>query len=160
MLAYVFWHRPRADVEPAVYEAAQRGFHRALAMESACFRLAAFPFDDGRPGYEDWYLVADWAGLGELNESAVDADRLPGHDRVAEMATDGWGAVYALARGDATIPAGAEWLEKPRGEPSDEFIAALPSQTVWRRQLVLGPAPEFCAATAPAAGREAVWRQA
>jgi hypothetical protein len=144
MLAYVFWHRPDAGADAAAYEEAQRGFHASLQVPSASFRLAGLPFARGKSGYEDWYLVRDWRGLGELNEAAVDAARSPHHDRAAAMASAGWGAVYSLVRGEATIPRGAEWLDKPRGEPSEDFIAALPHEAVWRRQLVLGPAPEFC----------------
>ena len=53
MLAYLFWHRPREDAEPAAYEEAQRRFHERLEVPSACFRLAALPFGSGG-GYEDW----------------------------------------------------------------------------------------------------------
>ena len=31
MLAYVFWHRPGGDAEPAAYEARLTAFHTALA---------------------------------------------------------------------------------------------------------------------------------
>jgi hypothetical protein len=71
-LAYVFWHRPREDVDPAGYEDSLRAFHATLDLPSASFRLEALPFDE-RGGYEDWYLVEDWARLGELNAAAVDA---------------------------------------------------------------------------------------
>lgn len=165
MLAYVFWHRPRAGLAAAEYEAAQRSFHAALETPSACFRLTTLPFTDGlervgdAPGdrYEDWYLVEDWAGLGRLNEAAVDAVRRADHDRAAAKAAAGWGAVYALQRGPAEIPAGAEWRDKPAGTSAAEFVDSLPSGPVWRRQLVLGPAPEFCVTCAPSPDRAPVW---
>jgi hypothetical protein len=153
MLAYVFWHRPKVDVEIVEYEAAQREFHAALPGTSACLRIAALPFGDGRRGYEDWYLVDDWSALGELNATAVDDVRGKGHDRAASLAGAGWGAIYELIRGAERIPEGVEWLEKPRGEPSDEFVAPLSHESVWRRQLALGPGPEFCGAVAAASTR-------
>ncbi len=156
MLAFVFWHRPKASVDRGEYEAAQAEFHRALGIGSACFRLDALPFDHG-DGYEDWYLVEDWTGLGRLNEAAVDAGRRGDHDHAAAMSDQGWGAVYALQRGAAEIPAGVEWRAKPRGEPTAELIEGLDAAAVWRRQLVLGPAPELCLARAASSGREAVW---
>jgi hypothetical protein len=156
MLAYVFWHRPRRDVDVAVYEEAQRSFHESLEATSACFRLAELPFA-ARPGYEDWYLVEDWNGLGELSDAAIDAIRRPAHDRAASMAADGWGGVYAAVRGPAAIPDGAVWFEKPPGEPSQEFVASLDHPTVWRRQLVLSPAPEFCGAVPALDTRVRIW---
>lgn len=155
MLAYVFWHQPKEEVDPAEYEAAQRAFHVSLEVTSACFRLDRLPFDAGA-GYEDWYLVGDWDGLGQLNEVAVDAVHRGAHDRAAAPAADGWGAVYALECGPAEIPAGTEWRDKPRGEPAAELLDRLGAAAAWRRQLVLGPAPEFCLATPPRAGRESI----
>jgi hypothetical protein len=144
LLAYLFWHRPRPGVEREEYEQAQRQFQALLEGEAACFRLEALPFDDG-PGYEDWYLVEDWQALGELNAAAVDARRKGGHDRAAAMAADGWGGIYASIHGPASIPAQARWAHKPRGESTADFLAEIRDDTpVWQRQLVLGPAPEFC----------------
>lgn len=156
MLAYLFWHRPREDAEPAAYEEAQRRFHERLGVPSACFRLVELPFDSGG-GYEDWYLVEDWRRLGVLNEAAIDATRGPSHDRAASMTAVGWGGLYAHLRGAAEIPAGVEWVDKPLGEPSGEFVEALPEGAVWRRQLVLGPAPEFCLAAAQSPDRVRIW---
>lgn len=143
MLAYLFWHRPKADVDATSYEDAQRTFHAAIKVPSASFKIGQLPFANGG-GYEDWYLVEDWADIGELNDAAVDAVRASSHNRAATLAADGWGGIYLLQRGASQIPDGVEWFDKPRGEPSDGFIAALPHTSVWRRQLVLGPAPEFC----------------
>lgn len=160
-LAYVFWHRPRAGVDRAEYEGAQRAFHERLAqVESACFRLTELPFaaehaPAGSDGYEDWYLVEDWAALGELNAAAVDARHRDSHDRAAALVGGGWAGVYGLVRGAAEIPAEASWMDKPPGEPSEEFVANLPAVAVWRRQMVLGPAPEFCLA-APEVNRQRV----
>ncbi|HET7122245.1 MAG TPA: hypothetical protein VFI17_13460 [Solirubrobacterales bacterium] len=144
MLAYLFWHRPRPNAEAAEYEEAQRRFHQRLELESACFRLDRLPFDDG-PGYEDWYLVEDWQGLGKLNEAAVDAHRKGDHDRAAAMAGAGWGGIYAHVSGEVEIPARARWLRKPRGQSLATLLAEIPAETpVWQRQMVLGPAPELC----------------
>lgn len=147
MLAYLFWHRPRPGVEQEEYEEAQRRFHRLIEVDSACFRLERLPFGD-EPGYEDWYLVDDWAALGELNATAVDSHHRPGHDRAAALAGEGWGGVYVCVRGEPTIPSAARWLGKPRGEASGEFLAGFADDlVVWQRQMVLGPAPEFCVAS-------------
>lgn len=155
MLAYLFWHRPRAGADAAAYVEAQRAFHDSLEVESASFELAELPFDSG-PGYEDWYLVDDWDRLGTLNESAVDARRRASHDRVAAMAGEGWGGVYSLLRGSAAIPGGVEWLGKRPGEPHEELVDSLPEGALWQRQMVLGPAPEFGLATASPDGRRRV----
>jgi hypothetical protein len=152
VLAYVFWHRPAAAADVTAYEAAQRPFHAAIEVPSASFRIERLPFGDGS-GYEDWYLVEDWAGLGKLNESAVDNARRDQHDHAASNAAAAWGSVYELVRGTAEIPAGVEWLDKPRNEPSADFIASLPHTSIWRRQLVLGPAPEFCGAGGASSAR-------
>lgn len=143
MLAYLFWHRPVEDVDVAVYEDTQRAFHAELGIESACFRVDRLPFSE-RDGYEDWYLVEDWGALGELNGRAVDSQRRGAHDQAAALTHAGWGGLYELVRGEPAIPGGVEWLDKPLGEPSEGFISSLPHPAVWRRQLVLGPAPEFC----------------
>src|SRR4029077_4009894 len=156
MLAYVFWHQPKADADSAAYEDAQRAFHEALNSTSACFRVAGLPFAGGR-GYEDWYLADDWAGLGCLNDAAVDVIRRGDHDQAAAMAARGWGAVYAIARGSANVPLGVEWRDKPRGEPTNDFLDSLPRGAVWRRQLVLVPAPEFYRSLPISAGRIAIW---
>jgi hypothetical protein len=154
MLAYLFWHRPREGIDIATYEDAQRAFHVALASESACFRLARLPFSE-RSGYEDWYLIENWSALGELNARAVDPAHAQAHGRAASLAGAGWGGLYELVRGEAAIPNCVEWLEKPRGEPGEGFAASLPHVSLWRRQLVLGPAPEFCAVSDPHSGADA-----
>jgi hypothetical protein len=84
MFAYVFWHRPQRGIDRTSYEEAQRAFHGALEVTSACFRLAKLPFGEGDSGYEDW-------------------------------------------------------------------------ATVWQRQMVLGPGPEFCAVSPESVGREKIW---
>ena len=151
MLAYLFWHQPRPGVDRDEYEEAQRAFHAALDVPSACFRVEELPFATGgaRDGYEDWYLVEGWQGIGELNEAAIDARRRTQHDRAAAMVARGWGAIYASVAGPEVIPEHARWLEKPAGAPLEALLEALPSEAaVWRRQLVLGPAPELCVAAA------------
>lgn len=135
MLAYVFWHRPAGD--PVAYEEGLVTLHASLAAVaprgfrgSVSYARAAQPWFDG---YEDWYLVDDWTALGVLNETAP---HVRGHDLVAEASADGTGAVYRLTEGtpDLWAVAGATWSDEPvRGD------------VTWRRQLVLGPAPQYCA---------------
>ena len=152
MLAYVFWHRPRANVERALYEESLRHFHRSLEAPSACFRVVELPFAR-MEGYEDWYLVEDWQALGALNQLAVDARHCAVHDAVARLTGDSWGGIYQLLRGAAEVPASTLWLVKPRDRSYADFLASLSGSAVWRRQMVLGPAPEFCVANGPVGGR-------
>lgn len=155
MLAYVFWHRPKPDADVEAYEDAQRAFHAAIEVPSACFKVDPLPFAEGG-GYEDWYLVENWAAVGQLNTHAVDAIRERFHSRAASHAATGWGGIYELVRGTVAIPDGVEWIDKPRTKSSEEFVAALPNEVVWRRQLVLGPAPEFCVMTPTSASRRPI----
>lgn len=164
MLAYVFWHRPRTDCSAAEYEDSLRSFHARLTVPSGSFRIAALPFGDGGPGYEDWYLVESWADLGELNVAAVSGERRPPHDAAARLAADGWAGIYLLLRGEARPPSITRWVSKPAGRSYDAFLADADAPTVWQRQMTLGPAPEFClvdaageAPPAGTAGRTAVY---
>ena len=153
-LAYVFWHAPAGDADLAAYEQRMHDFHAALGVPgSRTFRLERGPYDAAPPRlYEDWYPVADWAGLGTLNERAVSGARRPPHDAVAVHAIHGAGAVYGLLQGDPAAPiAEARWLAKPAGMPyalfHEELAATVPDATVWQRQMVLGPAPEYAVLT-------------
>ncbi|MEA2478431.1 MAG: hypothetical protein QOJ07_353 [Thermoleophilaceae bacterium] len=172
MLAYVFWHRPDGSLEPAEYERRLGAFHARLAATSPAgfVRSAAFRVTGAGwlgDGYEDWYLVDDWASLGLLNQAAVDAVRRPDHDAVAGVAGAGSGGVYAPRAG--TLPLGAEraaaWSDKPRGvayaDCEDRLTAGRRAGefALWQRQLVLGPAPELClrSAAGPGAALAPVW---
>jgi hypothetical protein len=161
MLAYLFWHSPRPGVPRDEYERLLIDFHAGLALEgvtTAAFRLERLPFAPRSGaqtgGYEDWYLVEDWAALGELAGMATGSAHSPRHGAVGELSGEGWGAVYALMRGTARPPAGVRWLEKPRAQPLEAFLAHEPAESVWRRQLVLGPAAELCLAAEASVGRE------
>jgi len=160
LLAYVFWHSPADSVDRAEYESLLVSFHARLRdapppgfRESVVF--AASYSDSNRYSYEDWYLVDDWASLGVLNKDAVDDVRGPEHDPVARLAAKGAGGVYEHRAGDLSVAAAgaAAWSAKPLGEPYAEFEAALTADrdpaefALWQRQLVLGPAPEYCLLT-------------
>ena len=151
MLAYVFRHWPRAGVEPAEYEAALRDFHARL-QEAALDGFegsASVRYEAG--GYADWYLVAGSFALDPLNEAAVSGRRQAAHDRAAAAAERGEGTLYRLHSGRPDLAAALEVrLAKPAGQPYRDFYARLQPVTeragvsLWRRQLVLGPPPEFC----------------
>jgi hypothetical protein len=159
MLAYLFWHRPRAGVSGGTYERRLIDFHAGLGaagVTSAAFRLERLPFAPAG-GYEDWYLAEDWAAIGALADTATGSADAPSHDAVAEISGESWGAVYALVRGTVRPPDGARWLEKPRGEPLESVLHRDPAESLWRRQLVLGPAAELCLGGQASTGRERVW---
>jgi hypothetical protein len=160
MLAYLFWHEPRPGVDPDAYEARLQAFHRALAaapppsfVRSWSVRLDAAPWERGlaRRPFEDWYLVDDWGALGTLNDAAVRAPREDAHDAIAALATNAAGGLYLLQHGTLDGPAPwAAWVVKPPGEPYETFepqlreaVDAAGGGAVLRRQLVLGPAPEY-----------------
>jgi hypothetical protein len=159
VLAYLFWHAPLSALNAAQYERRLIHFHTQLAQAgytSAAFRLDQLPFAE-RPGYEDWYLVEDWAALGELNEAAVSDVRAAPHDAVARLARDGWGGVYRLVRGTSRAPRRGRWTSKPRNVSYEAFLDVRKPETVWQRQLVLGPAPEFFLCGEPSDARLRVW---
>ena len=158
-VAYVFWHRPRADVDPSDYLDALARFHADLVaapprglLVSWALRLGSPPWPDGGEGwFEDWYVLGGLGALGALERAAVDARRSASHDAAAAGTGQGIAGVYGLVSGTAP-PAGglgaATWLAKPDSEPYEEFVPALtdaagPGGAVWQRRLTLGPTPEF-----------------
>src|SRR5438270_727740 len=119
MLAYVFWHWPRAGVNATEYEDRQRRFHAALAADpprgfgsSFSVAIEQAPWANaGRAAYEDWYFVHDFAALGELNDAAVSGSRTSPHDSAASVAGGGTAGLYRLRLGGlATRPAHAAWF--------------------------------------------------
>jgi hypothetical protein len=161
MLAYVFWHKPAASGDIEAYESALTAFQRSLAdvrprgfVGCAAHALDGAPWLGGGPVYEDWYLLDSWQALGVLNEAAVDARRRGTHDAVAGAASHGSGGVFELRTGShgVHLPDAVLWLDKPAGHPHADFrerLARLAGDEgcVWERQLVLGPAPEYCVRT-------------
>jgi hypothetical protein len=168
MLAYVFWHRPLDDSAIEAYEHAEIAFHRSLAhappsgfQGSATFRVAGLEWFEGR-GYEDWYFVEDYTALGVLNMAAVGHGHRTAHDGIAHRFGAGAGGLYGLIEGHSPVGSGpgafgeesaAVWVARAPaverrglgellGDGMDVQHASL-----WRRQLVFGPAPEFCLLT-------------
>jgi hypothetical protein len=149
VIAYVFWHR--AGTATAGYEAGLAAFHEALRAHppagfvgSSAFRLDDAPWlAGGGQAYEDWYLVADWAALGSLNQGAVSGERSEPHDAVAAQAREGAGAVYAPLHGGEPAAGEVAWVAKPEGMSYPGFHSALGSRAAWQRQMVLGPTPEY-----------------
>jgi hypothetical protein len=150
MLAYVFSHRPGAGVDVAVYEAALKRFHAALASAppSGLVRSSTFKVGDR---YSDWYLVDGSAALDVLNAAAVSGGRTPAHDAAARMAVDGVGKLYSLVSGEPAAGPGFEiQFSKPAGVGYPDHYERMRPYTnrtgvsLWRRMMVLGPPPEFC----------------
>jgi hypothetical protein len=114
--------------------------------------------------YEDWYLIEDHAALGVLGEAAVGRGHRTAHDDVARRSGAGAGGLYGLLEGNsAELADGARvlaeaslaiWIARAPGHQLVSQAGVLgellgdgmdPRQaSLWRRQLVLGPAPEFC----------------
>jgi hypothetical protein len=159
MLAYVFWHWRRKDIDADEYEHRQRRFHAALTSApsdglegSHSFGLSGAPWANrSRDAYEDWYLIRDAAALDPLNAAAVSASRREPHDAAAAHAAGGTAGLYTLRLG-RVLPAAAHawWFAKPEGMPYDELWSVLGPRlkrhgaALWMRFMVLGPSPEFC----------------
>jgi hypothetical protein len=165
VLAYVFWHRPLDGSAIAEYEQAQLAFHRSLARTppagfagSACYRVAELPWLHGLAGgYEDWYFVEDYTALGVLNEAAVGHGHRTPHDALARRFGSGAGGLYGLIEG-RLLPdlssigeaALAVWVARKPGLERRSLGELLGDRmdprhaSLWRRQFVFGPAPEFC----------------
>jgi hypothetical protein len=166
VLAYIAWHRPAPGVDASAYERALQRFHRSLELVppdgfrgSVAFgadRRPWVPADtagaDSRPGYEDWYLVDSWAALGVLEEAAVARGHVTRHDAVAAKATGLRAGVYRLREGHARLERArvSVWVQPASGHApptiADLLGDGMDPETagLWRRCLVLGPAPEYC----------------
>ncbi|GAC1504353.1 MAG: hypothetical protein NVS1B3_00920 [Candidatus Dormibacteraceae bacterium] len=150
MLAYVFFHRAGPGIETVAYEAALRKFHAMLAEEPPPGFVSSSTYRIGE-SYADWYLVESSVALDPLNEAAVKGMRSSPHDAVAHMSTDGVGKLLMLRSGrPATEPGFEVRFSKPKGMGYPELYERLKPWTdraevsLWRRMMVLGPAPEFC----------------
>jgi len=151
MLAYTFWHWPIPGA--TVYENKIALFQSALEAEPPAGYRGAFTLRHGAapwlpgPAYLDWYTVDGFADLGTLNEAAVTASRKMPHDAVAALAGGGAGGVYAHRGGPSDLRGTgvAHWFGKPAGMKYDELFAKLAGApgSLWMRQMVLGPSPEF-----------------
>jgi hypothetical protein len=162
MIAYIFWHRPYRHVERVRYEEALLRFHARLArtaspgfIGSGTYRIDGAPWLGDQPGYEDWCLLESSAALDPLNAAAVAGATQAPHDHVAAQMEIGHGGLYAHFDGDAALPGDttAIWLTRPRGidwrAALAPFRARYPDATLWRRQMVLGPAREFVVVVPP-----------
>jgi hypothetical protein len=161
VLAYVFWHRPKSRADIEGYEAALVAFHRSLAHSrpagfeaSESFRVAELPWIAGEgAGYEDWYLLDGFSSLGVLNEAAVGHGHRTAHDRAARQTGLGTAGLYGLHDGDTAgwQESGlAVWVERESESAAPALAdllvdgASRKISCLWRRQMSLGPAPEFC----------------
>lgn len=173
MLAYVFWHWKRAEITAQEYATRQRAFHAALASAPPAGFLGSFSVSitqaswaaDGGDAYEDWYLVQDFGSLGQLNAAAVSASRMMPHNAAAAAAAGGVGGLYGLQRGAVLRhPGYAQWFGKPDGMSYNDLFAQLApvvdqvQGALWMRQMVLGPAREFCLHAATPVSLPAMFR--
>lgn len=173
MLAYLSWHRPAPAVAREAYESALQAFHHSLAHRppsgfrgSTSLRAPELPWlaggwpGSGASGYEDWYMLDDWAALGVLEEAAVAHGHVSLHDKVAAQAGASTSSVYRLIEGSPRIERTgvAVWVSRAPGHEPPSLDALLgdgmdpDTESLWRRCLGLGPAPELCllAGEAPA----------
>jgi hypothetical protein len=109
--------------------------------------------EEAGPAYEDWYLVDDFTALGILNEAAVAHGHRSAHDEVAHRFGGGAGGLYGLLEGHASLGEESRlaiWITRPAGAGRAELGELLGDgiepqrSSLWRRALVLGPAPEYC----------------
>ncbi len=156
MLAYVFWHWSTAEH----YSQRLVDFHDRLSafpperfLGSTSARISASPWlPEGLPTYEDWYFVEDFAALGLLNDAAASEARQAHHEEVARLANGGVGGLYALRSGEVlgVPPPTSLWFGKPANSSYAAFHSTLEEalltvpHALWQRQMVLGPAPEYC----------------
>lgn len=181
MIAYLFWHVPRAGVDEAQYAAKLARFQEELEQVGGSVSgldadPAAFRVDDvawinaGRTVYVDLYLMSDSSKMDVLNGAAVKDGMAAAHGEIAALYGSGAGSLYGVRTGtvDPVQAKHAYWFSKPAGMSYAELDLALaPSvdlgAAVLRRMMVLGPSPEFCllspvALTLPAAIAGAVYR--
>ncbi len=157
--AYVFWHWPRSTVSSNSYESKLSQFLHSLAssktrglIDVGSFRVSSLPWGpSGANLYEDWYVVEDFASLGNLNDAATSGMTRQPHDSIAQDYMKGAGGVFKWIDGELDLHEArvATWVEKPIGPTYQSYYDAVrhgvgdAKTDLWRRQMVLGPSPQF-----------------
>jgi len=163
MLAYTFWHWKAPEVSRELYEKALSEFQKSLAAAapdgfqgSMVVRLNGAPWTGtATEAYEELYLLQGSGAMDILNEAAVSASCKATHDRAARMAAGGCAGLYRLRLGAENIFQArvAAWFAKPAGTIYDELYRLITQRvdssqgSLFGRQMVLGPTPEFCLLT-------------
>ena len=162
MIGYVFWHQKVDSVTSSIYENGLKNFHSNLAnagirgyLGSISFRVeGAYWVGAKKTGYEDWYYLTDSGVIDILNHGDSFGKMMAIHNNGASLATGMHAGLYQLKSSSAKHRESTwvVWFSKPGGM-SDEDFNRLISSTVhpnnidfWKRQMVLGPTPEFCIA--------------